>query len=153
MRFLVLVPKLAAAGAAGALLAGGVAAAAPAVASVPVAAAKQPAPRADRAQRVLIVHAVFEAEADVLGMKPEELRAALRSGKTVEQLAAAKGINKDQFADRLTANLKPRLDALVASGKITRAEADRALDRISKGHIPGWNGIHHKKPAQPAENG
>jgi hypothetical protein len=28
---------------------------------------------------------------------------------------------------------------------ITQAQADKALDRIAKGHIPYWNGVHHKK--------
>jgi uncharacterized protein YidB (DUF937 family) len=84
-------------------------------------------------------------------MKPEELREALRSGKTVEQLAAARGMNKDQFADRLAHNLKPRLDALVKAGKITEQQEDRVLKAIASGRIPFWNGIHrHHRSATPA---
>src|SRR5689334_11686442 len=40
------------------------------------------------ADRRAVAMAVFTSEAGVLGVKPEELRAALKSGKTLEQLAA-----------------------------------------------------------------
>ncbi len=110
-------------------------------------AAPAPAAKADRSDRRLVVRAVFTAEAAVLGTKPEDLRAALKSGKTVEQLAAAKGLNKEQFAVRLATAVKPALDKLVDAHTITRAQADKVLDRIHAGHIPFWNGIHHKKAA------
>jgi hypothetical protein len=57
---------------------------------------------------------------------------------------------KDQFADRLATNLKPRLDALVKAGKMTEAEEDHVLKAIAKGRIPFWNGIHHHRTATPA---
>lgn len=100
--------------------------------------------KADKEQRALIARTVFESEADVLGLKPEELRDALRHGKTVEELARDRGMNKEQFADRLAANLRPRLEQLVDSHKITQAQADRVLDGVAKGHIPGWERHHHK---------
>ena len=99
------------------------------------------------ADRREIVKAIFESEAGILGMKPEDLRAALKSGKTVEQLAAAKGLSQDQFADRLATSVKPALDKLVDSKKITQAQEDLVLKRIRSGHIPFWNGLHHKKAA------
>jgi hypothetical protein len=99
------------------------------------------------ADRQAVVRAVFESEADVLGIKPEDLRAALKSGKTVEQLAAAKGLSKDQFADRLATAVKPALDKLVDSKQITQAQEDGVLKRIRAGHIPFWDGRHHKKAA------
>lgn len=104
-------------------------------------------PKADQRQdRRQIRLAVFEAEADALGMKPEELRKALKSGQTVAQIAASKGLTKDQVADRLMANLKPALAKLVAEHKITQAQADRTIDHIQKiGGVPGWDGFHHKK--------
>jgi hypothetical protein len=110
----------------------------------PSAGAKHavPDPRSDRRA---IRRAVLEAEADVLGIKPETLVADLKAGQKVSDLAKDKGITKEQFETKLVANLKPRLDALVDKKVITRAQADKALDRISKGHVPFWNGIHHKK--------
>jgi uncharacterized protein YidB (DUF937 family) len=101
--------------------------------------------RADRksAHRA-IAAAVFEAEADVLGMKPEELRDALRHGKSISELAQAKGLNKEQFADRLATQVKPSLDKLVDEKKISQAQEERTLKFIRAGHVPGWE-RHHKK--------
>jgi uncharacterized protein YaiL (DUF2058 family) len=95
--------------------------------------------------RRAIAKAVFEAEADLLTTTPEQLRKDLKDGKKVSDLAAAKGMNKDQFAAALGKNLKPRLKALVDTKVITQTQADKALDRIAKGHVPYWNGAHHKK--------
>ena len=97
------------------------------------------------ADRRAIAKAVFESEAQVLGMKPEDLRKALKEGAKVSELAAKKGMTKEQFADALGKSVRPKLDALVDHKVITRAQADRTLDRIAKGHIPFWNGVHHKK--------
>ena len=103
-------------------------------------------PSTDRhADRRAVRRAVIEAEADILGIKPEELLKDLKDGKKVADLAKAKGMSKEQFAGRLVANLKPRLDALVDHKVITRAQADKVLDRIAKGHVPFWDGIHHHR--------
>src|SRR5260370_5545424 len=103
------------------------------------------APATDRGDRRAIAKAVFEAEADVLGIKPETLRDDLKKGQTVADLAKDKGMTKEQFETKLLANLKPRLAALVSAKGITQKQADKVLDRIAKGHIPFWNGTHHPK--------
>lgn len=99
--------------------------------------------RQDRRQ---IARVVFEAEADVLGIKPEELRADLKAGKSVSELAEAKGITKDQFADRLATAAKPGLDKLVDSKAITAEQEQKVLQRIRAGHIPFWTRHAHKAP-------
>jgi DNA-binding phage protein len=113
--------------------------------NTPTAAAGTKHSNDAHADRRAIAKAVFEAEADVVGITPEKLRQDLKDGQKVSDLAKDKGMNKDQFAKALGTNLKPRLDALVDKKVITRAQADKALDRIAKGHIPFWNGVHHKK--------
>ncbi len=100
-----------------------------------------PDPRSDRRAIRL---AVLESEADVLGIAPKTLRQDLRKGQKVSDLAKDKGMTAEQFETKLIANLKPRLAVLVEHRVITQAQADRVLDRISKGHIPFWNGIHHR---------
>lgn len=97
----------------------------------------------DKEARAFVNRAVFESEADVLGMKPEALRDALRHGKGVDDLARERGMNKDQFADRLKTPLRHRLEQLVDSHKITQDQADKSLDQIAKGHILGWE-RHHR---------
>lgn len=110
------------------------------------AASPSPSPSGpDRhAVRQAVVKAVIDSEAGVLGIKPEELRKDLKDGKTVAALAKARGMTKQQFADRLAPALKPRLEALVDHKLITSAQADKVLDRIARGYIPFWDGIHRR---------
>jgi len=125
-------------------LAGGMAqAASPTPKPTPAAGSAQsvPDPRADRRA---IFRAVFESEADVLGISPKTLRQDIRSGQKVLDLARDKGMTQAQFETRLIASVRPRLETLVDHKVITQAQADKAIDRISKGHIPFWNGIHRK---------
>ncbi len=110
----------------------------------PTANAAQPA-KDHRADARAIRRAEVESEADVLGMPVKTLVTDLRAGAKVSDLARDKGMTQEQFETRLTANLKPRLEALVDHKVITQAQADKVLDRIAKGHIPFWNGIHRRK--------
>jgi hypothetical protein len=89
--------------------------------------------------------AVIESEADILGVTPQTLVKDLKAGQKVSDLAKDKGMTQEQFETRLVANLKPRLETLVEKKVITQAQADTLLDRISKGHIPFWNGLHPRK--------
>lgn len=107
------------------------------------AASPSPSPATDhRSDRHAVARAVFESEADVLGIAPRTLREDLKKGQKVSDLAKDKGMTKEQFATKLLANVKPRLETLVDQKVITRAEADKVIDRISKGHIPFWDGLH-----------
>ena len=127
-------------------LAGGLAqAASPSPSPSPSTATGPGATQDSRADRRAVVAAVVESEADVLGIKPEELRKDLKAGQKVSDLAKAKGMDKAQFTAKLIASLKPRLERLVDHKQITQAQADRVLDRISKGNVPFWDGRHHKK--------
>lgn len=102
--------------------------------------------KADRhADRKLVRQAILESEADVLGIPEGTLISDLKKGQKVSDLANDRHMTKQQFADKLAANLKPRLEQLVDHKQITQAQADRILDRISKGQIPFWNGIHRRK--------
>ena len=140
--------KVVGGGAAAALLSLGVAgglaqAASPSPAPSPSAAAPSTADR--HADRRLVLQAVLESEADVLGMPEGNLIADLKKGQKVSDLARDKGMDKAQFAAKLIASLKPRLEQLVDHKQITQARADRIIDRISKGHVPFWDGRHHNK--------
>ena len=105
----------------------------------------KPDPHKDR--RAIFV-AVFESEADVLHITPAQLREDLRQGQKVADLAKDRGMTKDQFAAKLAASVKPRLETLVEKKVITQAQADKVLDRISKGYVPFWDGIRHHKAAK-----
>ncbi|MEO8745237.1 MAG: hypothetical protein ABI334_10960 [Candidatus Dormiibacterota bacterium] len=143
----VAVKAVGAAGAAAILslgLAGGLAqAASPSPKPTPTAGTTQgvPDPRSDRRAIRL---AVVESEADVLGITPKALLQDLRKGRKVSDLAKDKGMTEKQFEANLVADLKPRLEVPVGKLVITQVRTDKVLDRISKGHVPFWDGIHHR---------
>ncbi len=147
--FAALALKTIGAGTAAALLSLGVAgvlaqAASPSPKPTP-AAATTPAKPDPHKDRRAIALAVFESEADVLHITPAQLKEDLRQGQKVSDLAKDRGMTKDEFAAKLAASVKPRLETLVDKNGITQAQADKVLDRISKGYVPFWDGIHHRK--------
>ena len=147
--FAALALKTIGAGTAAALLSLGVAGvlaqAAPPSPKPTPAAATTPAKPDPHKDRRAIALAVFESEADVLHITPAQLKEDLRQGQKVSDLAKDRGMTKDEFAAKLAASVKPRLETLVDKKEITQAQADKVLDRISKGYVPFWNGIHHRK--------
>ena len=118
-------------------------AASPSPSPTPAASAKHN-PSDPRSDRRAMRRAVVVSEADVLGITPKTLRQDLLKGQKVSDLAAAKGMTKAQFETKLIADVKPRLADLVSRKVITQAQADKAVDRISKGFVPFWDGIHRK---------
>ena len=73
----------------------------------------------------------FEAAAKALGMTAEELKAELMAGKTIAQVATAKGVAISTVTDALVAEFKAHLDEEVASGEHTQAEADAKLAKFT----------------------
>src|SRR5215510_1801629 len=140
--------KILGSGAAAALLTVGVAgtlAQAATPSPSPTATSNSPSKSDRHADRKLVRQAVLEAEADVLGIPEGTLISDLKKGQKVSDLAKDKGMSREQFAARLVVNLKPRLEQLVDHKQLTQAQADRILDRIAKGKIPFWDGIHRRK--------
>jgi hypothetical protein len=70
------------------------------------------------------------AAADALDMTPGELRAQLRTGATLKEVAAAEGVPYETVTSAVMAAVKADLDAAVANGRITQARADRILERL-----------------------
>jgi len=140
--------KLLGSGAAAAVLSMGVAgtlAQAATPSPTPTTSTTAPSTTDRHADRKLVRQAVLESEADVLGIPEGTLVADLKKGQKVSDLANDRHMTKDEFAKKLDATLKPRLEQLVDHKQLTQARADRILDRISKGNIPFWDGIHRRK--------
>lgn len=70
--------------------------------------------------------------ADWLGLTPQELGSQLRAGKSLAQVADSQGKSRDQLIAFLTDTFKKHLDEAVAQGKLTQAQADRALQRFTE---------------------
>lgn len=69
--------------------------------------------------------------ADILGITPAELRAQLRSGKTLAEIAKTKNISQATLVEKLVAAAKSRLAAEVKAGRLTQARADAIAKNLS----------------------
>jgi hypothetical protein len=69
--------------------------------------------------------------ANVLGMTPQELRAAMMAGKSLAQIAQDKGISRDDLKAKLIAAQKTRLDQAVSEGRMSADQAKQIADRFA----------------------
>ncbi len=79
---------------------------------------------------------VWGGLAETLGLTQEELNGELARGKTLTQIAEAKGVTQDELAAALETSAKAGLDKAVADGVLTREQADSMLNHMS-GNF-GW---------------
>jgi hypothetical protein len=83
--------------------------------------------------------------AKALGISTAQLQQDLQSGKTVQQLASAQGMDEAAFRSKLASVTKTDLDQQVKSGTITQNQENAILGRIQNGDLPLWNGpAHHR---------
>jgi hypothetical protein len=75
--------------------------------------------------------AAGQAVADLLGLTPQELRTELQAGKSLAQVAEAKGVSRDALKAKILETQKARLDAAVAAGRMTAEQAEQASARMS----------------------
>jgi DNA-binding CsgD family transcriptional regulator len=75
--------------------------------------------------------AMFQQESQILGISPDQVKAAWAEGKTMKQIMDDNGISQDQVQQRIndmrTSQLKSQLQTLVDKGVITQAQADQRL--------------------------
>jgi len=83
--------------------------------------------------------------AKALGISTAQLQQDLQSGKTVQQLASAQGMDEAAFRTRLASVTKADLDQQVKSGTITQNQENAILQRIQTGPLPLWNGAPPKR--------
>lgn len=67
---------------------------------------------------------------EILGMTKQELKAELKAGKTVAQIAEAKGMTMDQLKEKWLANAKEKLDNKVAQGRLTAQQAQDIFTKL-----------------------
>jgi hypothetical protein len=72
-----------------------------------------------------------EGVAKALGLTPAELRAELKSGKDLKQIATEKGVPYATVTTAALAPIKAKLDAAVAAGTIKQAREDKILARLA----------------------
>jgi hypothetical protein len=74
----------------------------------------------------------LDAAASYLGVTEAQLRDRLETGKTLAQVAKDRGKSVSGLVDAMTAEVKRRLDAAVAAGRLTRSQADRVLSDVKQ---------------------
>ena len=83
----------------------------------------------------------LDAAAAYLGVTEEQLRTEIAGGKSLAEIAKAKGKSVDGLVDALTADAKKRLEDAVAAGRITKADADKALAEMKQRVTQRVNGV------------
>jgi hypothetical protein len=87
------------------------------------------------------------AAATALDMTRVELRAQLKAGTTLKEVAAAEGVPYETVTSAVVAAVKADLDAAVAARRITQARADRILERLEDNLAEGR--FRAARPARP----
>ncbi len=75
---------------------------------------------------------VLSSAADLLGLQRQELKAELQAGKSLKDIAAAKGIDSAKFAKDLESALTVKIDKKVQDGKINSEQAAALKTKLSK---------------------
>jgi hypothetical protein len=94
--------------------------------------------------------ALLSAAASALGISDQTLKADLKKGMSLSQIAVAQNVTEAQFRVQLIAKLKPVLDAAVTNQKLTPAREQAIIKRLQTGTIPLWNRPIGKPAATPA---
>jgi uncharacterized protein YidB (DUF937 family) len=72
----------------------------------------------------------LDPAAAYLGLTEEQLRTELESGKTLAQVAQAHGKSVAGLVDAIVADAKKHVDAAVAAGRLTQAQANEILNGL-----------------------
>lgn len=83
----------------------------------------------------------LEAVADVLNMSTDEVSAALKDGKSLQDLADEAGVDMQAVKDALRAvretSMRDRIAQAVEDGTMTQEKADWLLEGLDKGFLGG----------------
>lgn len=79
-----------------------------------------------------LVLALVRQTADITGLKPQDVRQALRTDKSMAQIAQEHGKTGDDVVQAARAKLEERLKQAVSNGRITQVRADAALAAFDK---------------------
>jgi hypothetical protein len=72
----------------------------------------------------------LEAAQSYLGLSEQELRDALRDGKTLAEVARAEGKTVNGLVDALVKETTAKLDEAVAAGRLTKAQRDEIVSGL-----------------------
>lgn len=86
----------------------------------------------------------FDVVAKALNLTPTQLFEQLHSGKTLDEIAKAQGVDLTKVQEAVNASrlqaMKDNIAQAVKDGKMTQEQADWLLQGLEKGYIPGGRG-------------
>lgn len=95
----------------------------------------------------------LQIAAEALNMTTDELITALRSGKTLEELAEEAGVELQDVQDAIQAaratDMRERIQQALDDGTITQEHADWLLEGLEKGFLGGQGGFGLGGPRGP----
>jgi uncharacterized membrane protein len=90
---------------------------------------------------------MFDKAAEALGLTPVELFTELHAGKTLDEIAEAKGVDVQTVYDAMNAARveaqKQAIQQSVEDGNMSQEQADWMLEGLDKGFFPGGRGLGH----------
>ncbi len=99
----------------------------------------------------------LDAAAKALGVTTDDLRSALRDGKSIADVAKDKNVDVNKVIGSMVATAQARIDKAKTDGKITQAQADRLTaelkDRITKLVNGDFAGPGRRGPGGPGGPG
>jgi hypothetical protein len=89
---------------------------------------------AKRSQRLgMLRQASWNDIATALNTTPQDLKAQIESGQTLQQIIQSKNMTVDQVVSTVVNDVKAKLDPKVASGAITAQQEQNVLDNLRAG--------------------
>ncbi|MFN2484639.1 MAG: hypothetical protein ABR509_06855 [Candidatus Limnocylindria bacterium] len=82
-------------------------------------------------------------------MSQDDLRAQLRDGESLEEIASAAGVDYADVTQAMVDAARAELDDAVADGDITQEQADQIIEHLTEGLEEGnfpFGGPHHGGP-------
>ena len=98
---------------------------------------------------------VLDAAAKKLGMTTQDLMTALRSGKTLTDVAKEKNVSLDDLKTVVVAAVDAKIDQAVKDGKLTKDQADKIKAQVDKMDLTQSFGMGMHKGGQfgPGKDG
>jgi hypothetical protein len=98
--------------------------------------------RFDRGDRPGRADRGLDAATDLFGLTPSELRAALRDGRTLAEIAEANGVSAEQLVSTLVEAHEERLAGAVADARVDEERAEEIRARLEERITEMVNGEH-----------
>lgn len=104
----------------------------------------RPKPSAAHPRFHVLQHLVQDA-AEVIGVSPGQLKQELRDGKSLKDVAQAKGVSRDTLVQKLVAAETARIREAHEAGRSTKEMAERLEQRLAEAVAKAVDAVHGKR--------